>query len=343
MTLPPLDPSEVGHHLLALPAGPTHDDVLGYARSRFPRAEPTPRATRATGPTVPVLQLSRLSTLVGPYGVDRAATNELGLPPGTATVYAVRTPTERGEAPWPDGGDRDGLARAFPGGLPVRDELRVLEWAIAVARRTGGTLRTAPGPDGRPGVLLTPETAAAVDLTVWSQMWLDPEQALAVMRQALPRAYLNMAGTPWQGPPPGVGERPILGAEVLTPEQRAAVHAVADATDIAALSEPQPLEGYGALADLELDGMIALGVDGETDLPPVVAALPWAARGAVAYRVTWEPDDLHELESERPSPTHRVARSRATPLVVAVAKAVHGAVGGEITDMMGFVVDPAAL
>lgn len=344
MTLPPLDPSEVGRHLLALPAGVSHDEVLGYARSRFPRADVgDSRTARSSGSAVAVLQLSRLSTLVGPYGVDRAATNELGLPPSTTTVYAVRTPTERGEPPWPDGGDRDGLGRAFPGGLPIRDELRILEWAIAVARRTGGALRTAPGPDGRPGVLLTPESAAAVDLTVWSQVWLDPEQAIAVMRQALPRAYLNMAGMPWQGPPPGVGERPILGAEVLTTGQRAAVHAVADATDIAALSDPQPLEGYGALADLELDGMIALGVDGEIDLPPVVAALPWAARGAVAYRVTWEPDDLHELESERPSPTHRVARGRAAPLVVAVAKAVHGAVGGEITDMMGFVVDPAAL
>ncbi|NTW39400.1 MAG: hypothetical protein HGA44_05850, partial [Cellulomonadaceae bacterium] len=70
---------------------------------------------------------------------------------------------------------------------------------------------------------------------------------------------------------------------------------------------------------------------------------PWAAAGAVAYRVAWEPADLHERESERPSIEHRVARSRVTPLVIAVAKAMHTAVGGEITDMMGFVVDPADL
>jgi hypothetical protein len=38
-----------------------------------------------------------------------------------------------------------------------------------------------------------------------------------------------------------------------------------------------------------------------------------------------------------------VARGRAAPLVVAVARAVHATVGGEITDAMEFVVDPADL
>jgi hypothetical protein len=38
---------------------------------------------------------------------------------------------------------------------------------------------------------------------------------------------------------------------------------------------------------------------------------------------------------------HRVARGRAAPLVAAVARAVHAKVGGEMTDMMNFVVDPA--
>ncbi len=40
---------------------------------------------------------------------------------------------------------------------------------------------------------------------------------------------------------------------------------------------------------------------------------------------------------------HRVARGRTGPLVNAVARALHAAVGGEVTDMMDFVVDPADL
>ena len=117
---------------------------------------------------------------------------------------------------------------------------------------------------------------------------------------------------------------------------------VAEAFDEATLASPPPMEAYGLLADLELDGMIALEI-GPEDPPPVVASLPWAAKGAVAYRVRWEPVDEADLEAERASIAHRVARGRATPLVVAVARAVHAHVGGEITDMMGFVVDPAHL
>jgi len=347
---PVLDVDSGRQHVLALPGevGPEVLEIL--ARSRFPRAawqaaDPAsrkfgPLSTRAQPTPVAVLRLSRLSTVVGPYTVDRGTTAHTGLPTGTA--YLIDAPVERGGRPWPVGGDRNGLRRAFPEGLPVRDEGRVLDWAIAVARRLGGTVRTA-GVDGRPGVLLTPDPAAAVDLTVWSDLWLDPDAVLAVMRRALPRAYLNLPTGAWAGPPPGTGERVVPGAEALTSEQRTALHAAADAFDRAALENPAPLQAFGALADLDLDGMIALEVSGETTLPPVVASLLWAARGAVAYRVRWEAADLHDLEAERPSLLHRVARGRAAPLVVAIARAVHAAVGGEITDTMDFVVDPADL
>ncbi|EYR62777.1 hypothetical protein N866_05375, partial [Actinotalea ferrariae CF5-4] len=149
--------------------------------------------------------------------------------------------------------------------------------------------------------------------------------------------------TSWAGPPPGTGHRAAPGADALDDAQRRALHATADERDIATLTEPPPMTAYGCLADLELDGMLALEVSGETQLPPVIAAVPWAAQGAVAYRVRWEPPELEELHAERPSIPHRVARSRALPLVVAATRALHGAVGGEITDEMEFVVDPGDL
>lgn len=347
MTLSPLDPAEARHHLLALPGDVVHEEVKVLAWTRFPRSvdgatNDTGRRDRRTTTLTRTIRLSRLSTLVGPYGVDADASRSLGLPSSTGIVYALRAPVERGEPPWPESGDRNGFGRAFPAGLPVRDEARVLDWALAVARRLGGGLRTA-GLGDHPATLLVPDPAAAVDLTVWSDVWLDPDDALAVVRQAVPRASLNLPSTPWQGPPAGIGEAPVPGAEVLTPEQRAAVHAAADAYDLAALTDPAPMQAYGALADLDVDGMLALEVRGEPEPPPVIAGLPWAARGAITYLVRWEPEDLDELESEHPPPAYRVARSRATPLVVAIARALHRTVGGEVTDMMGFIVDPADL
>jgi hypothetical protein len=354
MALPRLDDVDDldAQHLLVLPSGIGPESVEILATSRFPRATwEHPAAPPQVGARAPrlatppgVLRLSRLTTLAGPYQVDRGTATELGLPVGAGTAYLLLTPTERGNPPWAHaGGDRDGLARAFPDGLPVRDEARMLDWAIAVARRLAGAVRTAAGPDGRPPVVLTPDPAAAVDLTVWSDHWLDPDTALAVMRQAIPRAYLNLPRGTWQGPPPGTGGHGVPGTEPLTDAQRAWLHAEADAYDREMLANPAPMDTYGLLADLDLDGFVALEIAGEPSPPPVVAELPWAVSGAVAYRVRWEPVDETELEQERPSLAHRVARGRAAPLVVAVARAVHGKVGGEITDMMGFVVDPADL
>ena len=352
MAFPALVPSspELKHHLLVLPGDVGHEQVEALARSRFPRAnrevDPSPVPVRsgtgrAGAPPPGALRLSRRSTLLGPFTVDRATSNELSLPTFAAVVYAVAVPAERGDPPWPGGGDRYGFGRAFPGGLPVRDELRMLEWALAAARRLGGAVRTAPSA-GSP-TLLVPDPAAEIDLTVWSELWLDPEPARRVMRQALPRAELDLPSAQWPGPPAGIGDRSAPGAEALTAEQRLALHTAAAEYDRAALADPAPLETYGVLADLGLDGMVALEIGGETEPPPVVAALPWAAAGAVAYRVRWVPTELEDAEAERSSLQHRVARNRATPLVAAVARAVHLAVGGEITDAMDFRVDPTEL
>lgn len=356
MALPLLDTADAPtHHLLVLPGDVGPEEVETLAASRFPRAawerEPTAapprpsggaRGLRVTTPPPGILRLSRHSTLIGPFLVDRSVATAVGVPASAGQAYLVQAPVERGDRPWPGGGDRDGLRRAFPDGLPVRDEERTVAWLIAAARRLGGALRTRPV-GTTPSNLLVPDPAAAVDLTVWTDIWLEPEAAITVMRQALPRARLNLPTGEWSGPPAGAGDLVVPGTESLTRAQRRHLHAVAEAQDLRTLSDPPPMEGYGALADLDLDGIIALEIGGETRVPPVIAQVPWAADGAVTYRVRWEPPDLADRESEVPSIQHRVARGRATPLVIALARAVHKAVGGEITDEMDFIVDPADL
>ncbi|WP_165372792.1 hypothetical protein [Pengzhenrongella frigida] len=344
---PSADPATASCHLLALPEGVGADEVEALAVSRFLAAgwDAAAAAGRAhsggrrpRGVAAPrVLRLSRHSRLVGPYAFGPADAARFGLPTSAVTAFVVEAPHERGDPPYP-GGDRDGLGRAFSDGMPVRDEERVAHWLVAAARRLGGSVRIAGS-----GVVLTPPAEAVIDLTVYSDVWLEPTAALAVMKRVMPRARLAMDPVPWAGPPPGTGTREVPGAAGLSDALRKNLHAEADAYDVAALSAPDELTGYGVEAEMGIDGLLVLEAAGEDVVPLVLSALPWAANGAIAYRVRWQAPDFQELELERPSLAHRVARGRALPLVSALTREVHHAVGGEVVDAAEFLVDPADL
>ncbi|GIG23505.1 hypothetical protein Cch01nite_42290 [Cellulomonas chitinilytica] len=381
MTSPRLvaaDPQLRNRHLLALPDGIGADEVETLALSRFGTArweeaeEEAPqtrgimrpvtaafgiRAVSPTTPTAPALRLARLSRLRGPYLVEAEDCVSLGLPPSTAVVYDLDCPRERGRPPYP-GGDRDGLKRAFPDGMPVREEERVVQWLVAAARRLGGAVRI-----GGSGAILTPDIDAAIDLTLLANRWLEPEEALAVVQSVVSRARLSEAApsSSWTGPMPGAG-RAGDGVPAFLPEaggrglraalersgvsdeaERARLYAEAAAYDELMLAAPPTPESYGVLVDLAVDGTISVEASFETEVPPLMRALPWTANGVVAYRVHWEPLLVEELEAEKPSFEHRVARGRASPQVQAVTRALHAELGGEIADEADFLVDPADL
>lgn len=133
-------------HVLGLPADVLVDEVETLALSRFAGArwdvapegtEPLVPPARTARPGEPgVLRTSRHTTLTGPYAGPGSGV------PGAALVFDVVCPRERGDVPYPGGGDRDGVGRAFPGGLPVREEERVVAFLVAAARRLGGSVRT---------------------------------------------------------------------------------------------------------------------------------------------------------------------------------------------------------
>jgi hypothetical protein len=339
----PSDPEVTERHLLLLPAGVGAGEVEALAVSRFPAAcwddeDRVSTGRRSRGTSEPrALRLSRHSRLVGPYGLAPGDAAGLGVAASYVSVFVAQTPHERGEPPYP-GGDRDGLNRAFPDGVPVRDEERVAQWLVAVARRLGGAVLIAGS-----GVVLAPEPEAAIDLTVFSDVWLEPAAALVVMQRVSVRARLAMDAEPWSGPPAGTGQRSVPGVAGLDDAERRNLHAEADAYDFAALSAPDELSGYGVQADLGIDGLLVLEVSGEEVVPLAISTLPWAAQGAIAYRVRWDAPDFRELELERPSFTHRVARGRARPLISALTREVYRAVGGEVTDAAEFLIDPADL
>lgn len=308
------DASGARRHLLVLRGGTTADDVAALARARFPAAR-WETASAADGASMRVLRVSRHTTLLGPLGVGRAESMDLQLPAWGESAMVVRGPRERGEPPWEVGGDRDGLKRVFAAGMPVRDEGRVVEWLVDAARHLGGAVRF-----GDPGVVVVPDPLAVVDVTVFSGVWLEPEAALLVARRVAPQARLAIEAHEWAGPArldlTGLGLEPLEGSE------RAELHAVADAEDLAALTGPDEIDGYGIEVDLGIDGALAVEVLVEEEPPPAVLAEPWAAGGVVGYRVMWLWDDEEDAALERPPMPYRVARGRAATLVDELAAAL---------------------
>ncbi|WP_028049245.1 hypothetical protein [Cellulomonas sp. URHD0024] len=371
MAAPRLPKGSATQHLLVLPEDVGDDEVEVLAVSRFPQARweegevPQPRgimgpmtaalgirAVSANMTPARTLRVARLSTVTGPYAVEAEDAVSLGLPPWSTYAYVVAAPRERGAKPYP-GGDRDGLKRAFADAMPVREEERILQWLVAVARRLGGAVRI-----GDNGIVLVPDVDGAIDLTVYSDRWLEPDQALAVAQKVHPQARISQGTATWDGPLPGAGRaadtRPAWVTEVGgsglrdalekygvdDPVERQRLMDESSAYDELMMAAPPPAEAFGVLVDLEHDGILSVEAAAETELPPLLRGLPWTSRGVVAYRVHWEPRFIEELEAEKPSFEHRVARSRAAPQVQALARAIHAATGGEIADEADFLVDP---
>ena len=311
------DPQGRSRHLLVL-RGSSPDDVARLARARFPAA----RWEHPADDGVPglVLRLSRHTTLAGPFEVGRAESMDLQLPAWGEHAWVVRGPRERGEPPWDVGGDVDGLKRVFAAGMPVRDEGRTVEWLVAVARHLSGAVRF-----GDPGVVVVPDPLTHVEVTVYSGVWLEPAATLVVARRLLPQSRLATDAHPWVGPPDVDLAR--LGVEPLDEVERAELHAVADAEDIAVMGGPDELDGYGIEIDLDIDGTLAVAVLVEDAPPRAVVGEPWSAELVVAYRVMWVWEDEDDVAQERPPMQYRVARSRAVPLVRSLATVLSDAAG----------------
>ncbi|MHA7133842.1 hypothetical protein [Oerskovia turbata] len=193
-----------GDHLLALPRsrGVARPGIETLARAWFPEAgwvsmptsgpaeRPmagarfrgvTPDDVRRPG----VLRLTEGVEVVGPFVVVSPRAQELGVASSAAEVWAVRVAQRpRGRATVVRE-DRDGLGRVFAAGLPDALELRVVRWAVAVARKVAGGVAV----DG--ARVLTPDPDAGVDLTLFSALALTPESALGVLRTVVPGARMT--------------------------------------------------------------------------------------------------------------------------------------------------------
>ncbi|MBD5785899.1 hypothetical protein IF650_06860 [Cellulosimicrobium terreum] len=238
------------------------------------------------------LRLAEGARAVGPFPLTAPQTQALDLPAGAAEVFALHLDdlAERGAAAGV-ADDRDGLVRAFPGGLPQGVELQVLGWALAAARRTGGAVVA----DGR--TVLTPDPGSGVDLTLYSAQVLTPDDALRVLCTVVPTARV-VAVEPRDGAPSDV----VLAGETA------------------------------------YDGAVRLTLRRVPEVPVALAELDWRDYGPYAYGLSWVPLDPYELDVERPSGLHVIARGRVRALVARIAAMLQGRLAGTVVDDGGFVV-----
>jgi hypothetical protein len=227
-----LVPAEhASNHVLVLPAGPEPSTVrtladawfadvrwlrepaatvvsrpMTGARFRGIVADPTP------GPAAPgVLGVGAEHGLAGPFPV--AAESSPLAAPGPAVSYALgrvdgNFDQRVGRPATPD--DRDGISRAFAAGLPEGEELRLVQWGVAVARRHGGGLLA----DGRQ--LLLPDPTAAIDLALYAAHPVATGELLAMLRAQVATAEADPSAPAGQRL---VARTPYDGAVVVTTER----------------------------------------------------------------------------------------------------------------------------
>jgi hypothetical protein len=331
-----------GHHILAVPQDVTAQELAILARTRWRGAE-IDSAGR--------LALSKYSSLAGPSWLTASLAERIGFPAGLPWVFVVSTLRERGDLPFPGSRDATGIARAFPDGLPIREEARVANWLVAAARRLGGAVRF-----DHWGMVLCPQADAAIDLTVYSNLWLDPAAALNLAQSVTPAFRLATELTPWAGPaglPPmaaGLHAAHVTASSVLpagpsvelTEAQRAELHERADEHDVESLSAPPMLDRYALRGDFGEGGTVWVEVSG-ADVPSVLRDLAWTEFGVVGYGLRWDPADPADLLIEFPDARVRAERADAAGLLARLALAIHRATGIEILDADGFPVSPRDL
>ncbi|MCL1899725.1 MAG: hypothetical protein FWG11_04275 [Promicromonosporaceae bacterium] len=370
----------LARHLLALPAGMTSDELFHLAAARFSAArwavvpDDQPKSAAVLAPTDETSSLPRLaapgepgemrltrhSRLTGPYAPPSALSVVSGstvapdLPAEFSQLWRLTCPRER----WPDPPlPTEPLAAAFPAGLPNREEERVTTWLLDVARRCVSAAQL-------DRLVLRPDPGTAVDLTLYSGVWLDPNACQRVARSVEPTAALATSGVEYAGPSaeataPAVSPAAAaaLGqehaADLGDPLARAkaqlgtgllaAVHAAADEVDHRAVQAPHVLDGYAVHLEHPAAGLVAIEVMGDDDLPPALHGKDWGSAGAIAYRVRWEPKDPADRWHEYPAEPAAARRSAATALVAQIAHALWATTGGEILDAADFPVAPGAL
>lgn len=316
----------LAHHLLVLGAEVEPDELEALAVSVWDEAG-------WAGPGM--LRLGGHAALQGPWAVDPEVREALGTPADRPLAWAVLCPPSRGAAPRGAILDKDPWAHAFPAGMPIGVEYKVLLTLRRMARRLAGSLRIAGSGD-----VMTPDPDSAVGLAVYSPRWIAPDDLLAVLHPVFPAAIDSRdvpLSTPHR-PTPREVERITAIAQSAEHLPDDVVRTIEESRRRAA-GHPQVVDGYALVAPAGNRSELVLEVRRVPRPPQALRWEPWTKDAVFEYRLRWIPGG-GTTESALAGLTRaaRLERLRSTADIERAAGLVVDAVGGSVIDEDGFLV-----
>jgi len=285
------------------------------------------------------LRLSSDAELEGPWTLDQPTRAALGTPASLSNAWVLRCP--QAHARQQSNGVMGEWDKAFPDGVPTGLEYRVLEALRRMARRLAGGLRIAGS-----GYVMVPDADSAVNLTVYSPRWINPEDLISAMRERAgfeqmkdARDITPEAPKPAPLSPAQVEQIEKLKAE-LGPVRKDIASKIAKAREEleAQRDKPQVVDGYALMSPIGHRSDMMIEVHAVPTPPRVLRWEPWTAGAIIEYQVRWLPTSAPTPGAGAMSRTARLERLRSTQDVEKAAGMIATLVGGNVIDEDGFLV-----
>lgn len=285
------------------------------------------------------LHLSSDAELEGPWSLDQPTRAQLGTPSLLTHAWILRCPVSRAEEkPSAVMGE---WAQAFPDGMPVGLEYRVLEALGRMARRLAGGLRLAGS-----GYVMVPDADSAVNLTVYAPRWINPEDLLSAMRERAGFEQMKDARDIVPDVPEAPALSPAQAAHIeklkaeLGPVREDIASKIAKAREEleAQRNEPQVVDGYALMSPIGNRSDMMIEVHAVPTPPRVLRWEPWTTGAIIEYQVRWLPGLTPTPGASSMSRTARLERLRSTQDVEKAAGLIATLVGGNVIDEDGFLV-----
>ena len=282
------------------------------------------------------LHLSSDAELEGPWSLDQPTRAQLGTPSLLTHAWILRCPVSRAEEkPSAVMGE---WAQAFPDGMPVGLEYRVLEALGRMARRLAGGLRLSGS-----GYVMVPDADSAVNLTVYAPRWINPEDLLSAMRE---RAGFEQMKDARDIVPEAPALTPAQAAQIgklkaeLGPVREDIASKIAKAREEleAQRNEPQVVDGYALMCPIGNRSDMMIEVHAVPSPPRVLRWEPWTTGAIIEYQVRWLSGLAPTPGTNTMSRTARRERLRSAQEVEKAAGLIATLVGGNVIDEDGFLV-----
>ena len=193
---------------------------------------------------------------------------------------------------------------------------------------------------------MVPDADSAVNLTVYSPRWINPEDLLSAMRERAGFEQMKDARDVTPEAPKPVPLTPAQIAQIeklkaeLGPVREDIASKIAKAREEheAQGDKPQVVDGYALMGPIGHRSDMMIEVHAVPTPPRVLRWEPWTAGAIIEYQVRWLPTSAPTPGAGAMSRTARLERLRSTQDVEKAAGMIATLVGGNVIDEDGFLV-----